>query len=153
MGKSLLMITAITVLCFTDISYSASNKKRSRTAAQNRINKLIASSRKASADIRREVARLKTMKDKRIRGSDLKVAQSLSTKLSRYARLLERKRNSLGYSERDLKRDLKNVSDLSRKIQFDLQNAMQSSQQMMKTLGNILKKQNSIMSGIIKNLK
>jgi predicted nucleic acid-binding Zn-ribbon protein len=152
MYKKILLITAITALTFTNTSYSAPNTK-SRSAALNRINKLIALSRKASADIRREVKRLESRRDKRIKASELKAARSLAVKLSRYARFLERKKKSFGKNERNLKRDLKTISDTSHKLQFEIQSANDRRQRTMKTITNILKKYNSTSSGIVRNLK
>jgi predicted nucleic acid-binding Zn-ribbon protein len=152
MYKKILLISAITAFAFTNTLYPAPNSKR-RSAALSRINKLIASSRNASADIRREVKRLESRRDKRIKASDLENARSLAAKLSRYARFLERKKKFLGKSERDLKRDLKTISDTSQKLQFDIQNANSRYQQAMHTISNILKRYSSTSDSIIDNLK
>lgn len=152
MYKRLLTITALTALVFTDFSYSATFTSR-RNSALNRINKLISSTRKASADLNREVRRLESGKDKRIKGSDLKSVRSLAAKLNSYARFLERKKNSLGKSKSELKRDIKNISDTSQKLQIELQNAMERYQRAMQIISNILKKYSSTSSGIVRNIK
>ncbi len=152
MRKSVLALTALTALIFTDFSYSATFASR-RNAAQNRINKLIASTNKASADLNREVRRLESGKEKRIKGSDLKAARSLAAKLNRYVRFLEQRRNSLGKSEGDLKRDIKKISDATQKLQFELQDVMNRYQRAYRVLSNILKRYSSTASGIVRNIK
>ncbi len=152
MGKRVLVLTALTALIFTDLSYSAAFASR-RKATLSRINKLIASSRKASADLDREIRKLESGKEKRIKGSDLRAARSLAAKLKRYTRFLERKKNSLGKSESSLKRDINSISDNTQKLQFQLQEAMNTFQRAYRVLSNILKKHSSTSSGIIRNMK
>ena len=117
------------------------------------IQHLIAFSRKSSADIRREVKKLKSQKNKRINAAEIKLALDMADQYDRYAQRLQQKGKTLTNNQRDLDRTYQTMSDMSQQLQLQLQDAMNKQQQAMQILSNIMKNQHDTLKSIIQNMK
>ena len=119
----------------------------------NTIQQLIRFSRKSSSDIRREIKKITSQKNKRVSRAEIKVALDMADKFDRYARKLQQKEKTLKNNERDLDSTYQTMSDMSQQLQLQLQDAMNKQQQAMQILSNIMKNQHDTLKSIIRNMK
>jgi hypothetical protein len=118
------------------------------------IDQLIAFSKKASLDIRREIKRIRAKKNARSGDAEIKYALGIAEKLERYAGLLQRKKKLLNDNNRENDRSVKrSVEEMSQMDMLKLQDKMQEQEQLMQLMRHIQKQMHESARSIISNLK
>jgi hypothetical protein len=118
------------------------------------IDRLIAFSKKASLDIRREIREIKAEKNVRLGDAEIKYALGIAEKLERYANLLQRKKKLLRDNNRENDQFLTQaVEEMSQMDMLKLQDKMQEKTQLIQIMRNIQKNIHETAKSIISNLK
>ena len=124
-----------------------------REEAQNTSKQLVTFSQTASSDIRSEIKKIKTRKDKRINDAVIKSALDIADQFDKYALLLQQKEKSLTDNDIDIDGIVQTMTDISQQLQLQLQDAMNKQQQSMQTMSNIMKNQHETLKSVIDNLR
>lgn len=118
------------------------------------IDRLIAFSKKASLDIRREIREIQAEKNVRLGDAEIKYALDVAEKLEKYANLLQKKKKLLRDNNKDNDKLLTQpVEEMSQMDMLKLQAKMQEQEKLIQIMHNIQKNIHETAKSIISNLK